>query len=82
MLKLNFSFCKMKNMADKNKHIFLVLFCFLTEEAYSHGGLRNPFMLAWVTNMLTSPDLYIEFSALTRRARWRSRSHFYYNGKS
>ena len=46
------------------------LFCcvlFLTEEAYSHGGLRtrdlgqNPFMLAWVTNVSTSPDLNIEF---------------------
>ena len=46
---------------------------FLTEEAYSHGGLRtkgvrpNPFMLAWLTNVLTSPDLNIEFSTGSTR---------------
>ena len=51
-------------------HEFLILF--LTEEAYakwlkprrspSEGVRPSPFMLAWVTNVSTSPDLYIEFS--------------------
>ena len=40
---------------------------FLTEEAWSHGGLRSReakplLMLPWVTNVSTTPDLYIEFS--------------------
>ena len=51
------------------------LLLFLTEEAYSHGGLRarelgqTPlcFMLAWVTIVLTSPDLNIEFSTGSTR---------------
>ena len=44
------------------------LFLFLTEEAYiqprwspDNGVRPNPFMLAWVTNVSTSPDLNIEF---------------------
>ena len=28
----------------------------------SEGVRPSPFMLAWVTNVSTSPDLYIEFS--------------------
>ena len=50
----------------------IVLVLFLTEEAYakwlkprrspSEGVRPSPFMLAWVTNVSTSPDLYIEFS--------------------
>ena len=46
--------------------IFVCLF--LTEEAWSHGGLRarelgqTPLVLVWLTNVSTSPDLYIEFS--------------------
>ena len=45
------------------------LFClFLTEEAWSHGGLRarelgqTPLVLDMKSNVSTSPDLYIEFS--------------------
>ena len=44
------------------------LFLFLTEEAIKprrspNKGVRpSPFMLAWVTNVSTSPALYIEFS--------------------
>jgi hypothetical protein len=53
----------------KHTMISRFLFClFLTEEAWSHGGLRTrelgqtPLVLAWVANVSTSPDLYIEFS--------------------
>ena len=44
------------------------LFLFLTVEAWSHGGLRarelgqTPLVLVWLTNVSTSPNLYIEFS--------------------
>ena len=54
-------FCEVKKMGQS-----FVLF--LTEEAWSNGGLRTrelgqtPLVLAWVTNVSTSPDLYIEFS--------------------
>ena len=43
-------------------------FLFLTEEAWSHGGLQarelgqTPLVLVWLTNVSMSPDLYIEFS--------------------
>ena len=49
---------------------YLTCFCFFV---FNWGGIKprrtpdkevrlNPFMLAWVTNMSTSPNLYIEFS--------------------
>ena len=46
------------------------MFLFLTEESYSHDGpwtreLGQP--LAWVTNVLTNPDLNIEFSTSSTR---------------
>ena len=48
-------------------------FCFFV---FNQGGIKprlspkkgvkpRPFLLAWVTNVSTSPDLYIEFSAST-----------------
>ena len=48
--------------------VYVVHCLFLTEEAWSHGvsdqgSLAKPLLiLAWVTNVSTSPDLYIEFS--------------------
>ena len=47
---------------------------FLTEEAYSQGGVQTKeigqtllHMLVWVTNVLTSPDVNIEFSTGSTR---------------
>ena len=56
------------NIKDLYFNIMQCLFLFLTEEAYSHESLRarelgqTPLVLVWLTNVTTSPDLYIEFS--------------------
>ena len=34
----------------------------IKETTFSCVQKKKPFMLAWVTNMSTSPNLYIEFS--------------------
>ena len=47
------------------RYVDVLFVLFLTEEAWSHGSLqarelgRTPLVLVWLTNVSTSPDLYI-----------------------
>ena len=58
---------------------YKICFLFLIEEKPRRTPevRPNPLVLAWVTNMLTSPNLHIEFSRVLVQTPWLVESFLY-----